>query len=294
MLDGVLDERLQEQTRQNGCLAIGGDFPLEPERPAVTRLEDLRVALQPLDLVGEQLRFAPLLDGVAQEVTQAREQPPRLPRIFRDEACDRVERVEHEVRLEVRAKSLELGVGTNLLRLQHADACALDCRRVHERQGPEAVPELRVHRADGGGPPQAVGHVEAQLGDVHGHESVKNSERAAERHGDAETRQQRLPGAHAASDRPAEGPGQGQHEQGHLERHERGAGENPRALAPCDDVGPELKEHDPDDHADPERAPAHQLAGCARRGQPWEREGRRAAVPARSPGVEVARRDSRP
>ncbi len=56
------------------------------------------------------------------------EQPARLARLLRDEARDGVERVEQEVRLEVRAQARELGLAAELLRLEGADARALDRR----------------------------------------------------------------------------------------------------------------------------------------------------------------------
>ena len=107
-----------------------------------------RVAPEPGDLLVERLQLARLLHGVAQEVAQAHEEPPRLARVLGDQAGDGVERVEQEVRLEVGAQARELGVAAELLRLERADARALDRERIHERERPEAEVELRVEHAE--------------------------------------------------------------------------------------------------------------------------------------------------
>ena len=211
------------------------------------------------------------LHRVAQQVTQAHEQPPRLARLLGDEPRHGVERVEQEVRLEVSTQPRQLRPRAQLEGLEVADARALDRERVHDRERPQAEVHLRVEDPEerraqhdegvaGGGR-----HVEAHLGHVHGHEAVEQPEGAPERGRDRDPREQTLPGAHAAAERPPEGRRQGEHQQRQLARHEDGAREDARRLARGDDVGGDLEERHPQDHRDadgPPRAQDRDAGGC--------------------------------
>ena len=189
VLDRVLDERLEKQARQERRLALGRHVPREAKRPVVPRLEDLRVAPEPGDLLVEALQLAGLLDRVAQQIAQAHEQAPRLARVFGHEAGDRVERVEQEVRLEVRPQARELG-----LRCGAAAPRARARPRSRPRTGrrtpsaQSAEVELRVERrrrAPSAGRLDAVRKVQAQLGHVAGDDPVEEAEGAADRRRDA-------------------------------------------------------------------------------------------------------------
>ena len=75
-------------------------------RAAVARLEDLRVASEPRDLLVEGLRLARLLHRLTEQLPQTDKQAPRLPRLLDHQPRDGVERIEEEVRLEVGAQPI--------------------------------------------------------------------------------------------------------------------------------------------------------------------------------------------
>src|SRR5712691_6403408 len=58
VLHGVLDQGLQQQPRQERPARVAADLPVESEMARVTRLEDLRVAAQPFDLLVQRLHLA--------------------------------------------------------------------------------------------------------------------------------------------------------------------------------------------------------------------------------------------
>ena len=101
MLDGVLDERLQEEPRQEDRARVLRDVPLEVERPGVASLQYRGVLLEPRDLLLERLQLV-VVERVAQQIAEACDEAAGLARVVGHEPGDGVERVEQEVRLEVR------------------------------------------------------------------------------------------------------------------------------------------------------------------------------------------------
>src|SRR6267143_1451652 len=81
----------------------------------VARLQDLRVAPQPTDLLLERLHLSSRTHRVTQQVAQVSQQPACLVRILGHQPCDGIERVEEEVGLEVRAQLGELRLRAKLV-----------------------------------------------------------------------------------------------------------------------------------------------------------------------------------
>ena len=114
----------------------------------MARLEDPRVALKPRDLRGGGLQ---LLLGqrhdVAQQVAEIADEVARHVRVLTDQAADRVERVEHEVRLEGGAHAGALGVAAQLLALALAVAGLVHRARHQHEHAPQPDhrhPEVRA------------------------------------------------------------------------------------------------------------------------------------------------------
>src|SRR5438445_347739 len=104
----------------------------------VPLLEDLRVTSQPVDLLAQRLHLAFVAKRMPQEVAQGGEEAPGRARVLGDQPGDRVERVEQEVRLEVRAEPRELDGGAKLARLQGAKARVIEREGEDEGERPEA------------------------------------------------------------------------------------------------------------------------------------------------------------
>ena len=137
MLHRVLDQRLQEKSRQERSRGAVADLPAERQMTGVARLQDLRIAAQPVYLLVEGLHLLAGPHGVSQQIAEIPEQAARLARILGHQPCDGVERVEEEVRLEMRPELGELGLRAKLVSLQRANARILDDDRQDEHQRPE-------------------------------------------------------------------------------------------------------------------------------------------------------------
>jgi hypothetical protein len=273
VLDGVLDQRLEQQPRDEPVLAILRHVPLERERPAVSRFEDLRVAAQPRDLLVECLEVARLLHRVAKQIAQAHQQATSLARLLGDQTGNGVERVEEEVGLEVRPEPGHLRFAAELLRFEVAYARPLHRERVDDREGPEPEVHLGVEdteerrTGDDDGVAAGRGHVQAEVGNLERHQPVKDAEDAAERRGDGHPGQEPLARGHLPTQRPPERGRESQHEQRQFEGHEGHAGEDPGRLPCGDHVRRELKQHYPHDDRDADgstRAEARNRGGGGR------------------------------
>src|SRR6266851_1336256 len=92
VLHRVLDQRLEQQLRQERLARAAANLPVESEMACVARLEDLRVSAQPVDLLVQRLYVAAWGYRIAQQVAQGAEQPARLARILGYQPRDRIER----------------------------------------------------------------------------------------------------------------------------------------------------------------------------------------------------------
>ena len=105
----------------------------------VAHLEDVRVPAQPFDLLAQRLHLAVRDHRVAQQVPEGTEQPACLARILGHQSRDGIERVEEEMRLEMRAEPGELRVRAKLVGLECAHTRVLRDDGEDERQRPEGV-----------------------------------------------------------------------------------------------------------------------------------------------------------
>ena len=109
MLDRVFDERLHEKRRHHHLVGRGADAAVDDEVVAEARLLELEVRLDVPHLVGERDELRGLAQRGAAVLGERRDQMPRLVRLRADKRRDRVERVEEEVRLDLRLQGGELG-----------------------------------------------------------------------------------------------------------------------------------------------------------------------------------------
>ena len=274
VLDRVLDQRLQDERRDGGAmlkeepgqehrLGLGRHVPRQREGAAVASLEDLAVALQPRHLLVQGLHLARLLDSVAEQIAQAREQPPRLAGLLGHQPGDGVERVEQEVRLEVGAQTRELGLAAQARGLEGAHASCLHRERVREGQRPEAEIHLRAEHAEHGRAHQAhaVRKVQAKGRDLHRDGAVGQPVDAAERGRDGHADGESLRRGEASHQRSPEGHREREHEQGQLGAHVDEAGDEPRAFFSGDRVVHQLQRGDTEDDDHPDGQPRLQDAG---------------------------------
>ena len=111
VLDRVLDERLHEKRRHHHLVGRGADAAVDHEVVAEARLLELEVRLDVPHLIGERDELRRLAQRGAAVLRKRRDQMPRLVRLRADKRRDRVERVEQEVRLDLRLQRGELGGG---------------------------------------------------------------------------------------------------------------------------------------------------------------------------------------
>src|SRR4051795_9034748 len=101
MLHGVLDERLEQQRRQQSPRRAVADVPGERQVAGMARFQDLGVATQPGDLLVEGLHLCSRRYRIAEKVAEVADQLTGLARVLGHQARDGVQRVEQEMRLEV-------------------------------------------------------------------------------------------------------------------------------------------------------------------------------------------------
>jgi hypothetical protein len=112
--DGVFDDGLEQKARHARPHGLGIGVDAHVEAAAEARLLDGDVAPQQLQFRGER-HFLAAADRFAQEHAQARDHLLGGVRVLVNQLGDRVQRVEEEVRLELRAQELEPGVGQDRL-----------------------------------------------------------------------------------------------------------------------------------------------------------------------------------
>src|SRR5690606_12446845 len=98
VLDGVLDERLEDQVRHERVERAGLDLLGHVERALEADALDVQVVAEEVELVAERdLGGGGLVEGAAQERAQAGDDAADAGGIALDEGADGVERVEEEV-----------------------------------------------------------------------------------------------------------------------------------------------------------------------------------------------------
>ena len=124
----------------SGCSSSGGSSPasasgadgdLDVEPVAEADPLDRQEPLDQRQLARDgDARLAPERERLAQEVGEQQAHPPRRGRIDRRQRADRVQAVEQEVRVDLRAQRAQLGFAREHLHLQRA---ALGLARLLER-----------------------------------------------------------------------------------------------------------------------------------------------------------------
>ena len=110
MLDGVLDERLENQPRHVGVERLRIDVELHGQPILEANLFDLEVLLQELQFLFQRdAGGAGAIEGEAEQIAEPADHAIRRFGIRVHERRDRVERVEQEVRVELRFERLEPG-----------------------------------------------------------------------------------------------------------------------------------------------------------------------------------------
>src|SRR5581483_12463224 len=99
VLDGVLDERLDEERRQRHAKRLGGRVDLDLKLRAEPRLLEREVAAHVPELLLERHELTRSRQRPAAVVGEGEDQLARAIRIGADEARDRVQAVEEKVRL---------------------------------------------------------------------------------------------------------------------------------------------------------------------------------------------------
>ena len=108
MLDRVLDERLDEKRRQANRERLRRGVDLHLELRAKARLLEGQVALDVLELLGERDELAGTGERPAAVVRKGEDQLAGPVRVGADEAGDRVQAVEEEMRLDLGLQGLQL------------------------------------------------------------------------------------------------------------------------------------------------------------------------------------------
>ena len=106
MLDGVLDQRLQQQIWNLRVQQVCRDVHADPQTFPETNLLDVDIALQIFDFLGKgHLRTVRVLGGATQELAEPDDHAHRrVVSMIAHETGDGIERVEHEVRLHLPAQ----------------------------------------------------------------------------------------------------------------------------------------------------------------------------------------------
>ena len=111
MLDRVLDQRDQQVRRKRMLRQVGRHVDVEREPRAHPHLEDVEVRGGEADFLAQRRRArAQLRQRGAQVVDQVRQQPAGLARIRFRQVLDGRQRVEQEVRLDLRLHEFQFGL----------------------------------------------------------------------------------------------------------------------------------------------------------------------------------------
>ncbi len=123
VFERVLDERLEDQRRHRGLPRLLGDVPLDAGAIDESLAHDVGVEAQQVQFLAQRrLRRAVRLQVRPQQVREAHEQAIGTRDVHLHQRGDRVQRVEQEVRLELRAQARQLGLRE--VPLQHQQSLA--------------------------------------------------------------------------------------------------------------------------------------------------------------------------
>src|SRR5260370_40153898 len=112
---------------------------MKHELAGVAHLENVGIAPKPLELFVQPLQLALIAQRLSQEVSKQSQEAARLARVLGNQPRDGVERVEQEVRLEVRAEVSQLGLNPELLRFECANPRILEREGKHKHETKESV-----------------------------------------------------------------------------------------------------------------------------------------------------------
>ena len=145
VLEGVLQQRLQQQGGNGACERGAVDVPGQRDPIGKALLHDLRVQLQHADFLAQRrdLLVAPL-QRRAQQIGQARQQPIGPRHVDLHQRRDRIQGIEEEMRAQLRLELGELRFGQRLLQRQQALALLLRLGERVEAED-ESQPQAEEH-----------------------------------------------------------------------------------------------------------------------------------------------------
>src|SRR6185437_8363725 len=177
VLDRVLHERLQQQVGNQCAQQLRGNVHVHPQPFSKADLLDVEIALQILDLLLQgDLRPMGVRRGTAEKLAQTDDHAHRgVVQPVAHQACYRIERVVHEVRLYLPAQRGQLRVGELLIEpccLGRLARDALPCVDqksygdylcVYDHEGEDVVDQGDGPRLEEGGPVPIAPRVEGHL-----------------------------------------------------------------------------------------------------------------------------------
>ena len=173
VLDGVLDERLQDQPRHLGVERLGIDVVAHRQAILESGLLDLQILLQELELLLQRdARRAAAVERQSQQIAQAADHPVGRVRVGVDQRRDRVQRVEQEMRVQFRLERLQPRLRQLRFELRLLHCARLRLAVVAERIARRRRSSIRHQR------PVEVGQVDALHGDA---SSRRSSDLAGDR-----------------------------------------------------------------------------------------------------------------
>src|SRR6185295_14579748 len=121
VVNGVLYQRLQKQRRHGDVAHIRGNVELGTQPLAETHALDREEGLREPYFLGQRNRLlAPERQALAKELRHQKAHLARSRRVVADQRRDRVQAVEQEMRIELRAQRFQLGLARQHLQLQRA------------------------------------------------------------------------------------------------------------------------------------------------------------------------------
>ena len=111
MLHRVLDDRLQQQRRDPKALQPGGNVESDAQALVEARALDVEVRLDEIHLAAKRRELGLGSEHAAQQRRQPHQRVERAAWRRLNEIADRRERVEEEVRIDLRAQRAQLGFG---------------------------------------------------------------------------------------------------------------------------------------------------------------------------------------
>ena len=121
MFHGILDDRLEDERRNANRRQAGRHFDLDPQPLLEARALDVEIGLDDFELASERGEFSFRSQHGPQQRGEPHQRVERARRRGLDQVADRGQRVEQEMRIDLRAQRPELRFGRELADLLLAD-----------------------------------------------------------------------------------------------------------------------------------------------------------------------------